>query len=600
MKYIQRTTKNIKDNFLKNLLIDREIIPENDIDYQDRFFNPTKDNLIESTLLDDIKLAADVIENHIKKGSKIYIIVDADMDGFTSSASLYNYIEKNYRDKYPDYTIDYHIPDGKEHGLNTLMDDLTEYQKYDLIILPDAGSNDIEEHKILHEMGYDIVCLDHHEVSQPSNYAIVVNNQSSPNYPNKSLSGVGVVYKFLQLLDRRNNWNDADTYLDLVAAGQAGDMMNLNTIENRYITNYGLGHIRNEGLRQLVKLQGYSIFGKYSADITDEFLNQCSLTPINVSFYIAPLINALIRVGTNSEKEILFKSFVNGSEIVPSTKRGHKGEFETIAEQNARNCSNARARQNKEKDKALDLLDIQICNNCLDENKIMILNADELDTPNTLTGLCAMGVAAKYKKPVLLGRITPDGKYLKGSMRGQNESELKDFRQFLLSSNLMEYVEGHAGAAGFGIKISNVSKLYDYANEELKNIDFKEGFYEADFIIDGNCSYLSDMIKSLDKGKGIYGQDCPEPLIVVQNIIINKNNIQVMGSNKDTLKITFNNMSYMKFKASDLIQELEQYGDNKISLTIIGRGNINTWGGRIIPQIFIDDIEIKESSMYDF
>jgi len=43
---------------------------------------------------------------------------------------------------------------------------------------------------------------------------------------------------------------------------------------------------------------------------------------------------------------------------VPSTKRGEKGLTETISTQSARNCTNAKARQNREKDKAMDLLNI--------------------------------------------------------------------------------------------------------------------------------------------------------------------------------------------------------------------------------------------------
>lgn len=220
-----------------------------------------------------------------------------------------------------------------------------------------------------------------------------------------------------------------------------GDMMDLNTLENRYICNYGFSHLKNFGLRKLVKQQGYSIFGLAEDALTETFLDDAKLTPIQVAFYIAPLINALIRVGTPSEKEILFKSFIKGDEIVPSTKRGHKGEMETLAEQSARNCANARARQNREKDKALDLLNIQISNDCLDDNKILILNADELDVSNSLTGLIAMGIAAKYKKPTMVGRINSDG-YLKGSIRGREESELKDFKGFLKDSNYMNFVEG--------------------------------------------------------------------------------------------------------------------------------------------------------------
>lgn len=588
MKYIQKTTKTIKENFLKELLIDRQLIPANDEDYQARYFSPKKDNLEDFALLDNIMAGAECLEKHIKNKSRIYLVVDSDIDGFTSSAILYNYLMENFKD----INIEYHIPDGKEHGLDTIMPLLEHEQKYDLIILPDSSSNDYECHKKLNEMGYEILILDHHEAEKYSENAIVINNQLSKNYPNKSLSGVGVVYKFLQLLDERNGFNSADSFLDMVAVGECGDMMDLNTLENRFISDYGFSHLKNEGLRQLIKLQGYSIFGVKLEEITDSFLDNASITPINAAFYIAPLVNALIRVGSSKEKELLFQSFIKGKDIVPSTKRGHKGETETIAEQSARNCYNARNRQNKEKEKALELLDIQISNDCLDDNKILILNADDIDVSNTLTGLCAMGVAAKYKKPVLLGRVNKEG-YLKGSMRGRGESELKDFRSFLLSSGYMDYVEGHNNAAGFAIKESDVSKLYDYANKELANINFNEGFYEADFIVNGNCSYLNEMIFDLWRGKNIYGQSCPEPIIITQNLTIRPDNIKIIGAYKDTVKITFNNTTFMKFKAKELIEQLQSYPGGFIA-TIVGRPSVNSWNGIETPQILIEDIEINK------
>lgn len=588
MKYIQKTTKTIKENFLKELLIDRQLIPANDEDYQARYFSPKKDNLEDFALLDNIMAGAECLEKHIKNKSRIYLVVDSDIDGFTSSSILYNYLMENFKD----INIEYHIPDGKEHGLDTIMPLLENEQKYDLIILPDSSSNDYECHEKLSNMGYEILILDHHEAEKYSENAIVINNQLSKNYPNKSLSGVGVVYKFLQLLDERNGFDSADSFLDMVAVGECGDMMDLNTLENRFISDYGFSHLKNEGLRQLIKLQGYSIFGVKIEEITENFLNNATITPINAAFYIAPLVNALIRVGSPKEKELLFQSFIKGKEIIPSTKRGHKGEFETIAEQSARNCYNARSRQNKEKEKALELLDIQISNDCLDDNKILILNADDIDVSNTLTGLCAMGVSAKYKKPVLLGRVNKDG-YLKGSMRGRGESELKDFRSFLLESGYMDYVEGHNNAAGFAIKESDIPKLYQYANKKLENINFNEGFYEADFIINGNCSYLNEMIFDLWKGKNIYGQNCPEPIIVTQNLTIRPDNIKIIGAYKDTIKITFNNTTFMKFKAKDLIEQLQNYSCGFIA-TIVGRPSVNSWNGIETPQILIEDIEINQ------
>lgn len=429
MKYIQKTSKTIRNNFVSELLLDRGII-KGDKNFCRQYFFPTEDNELPPTDLDNIELAFQLLLKHLENGSHIYLVVDCDVDGYTSAAVFYGYLTKYLHPLYPNFRFSCHIPDGKEHGLETLMDDLTEKKKYDLIVCPDSASNDYECHEILSDMGYDICCLDHHIAPRYSDYAVVVNNQLSKFYTNKDLSGVGVVYKFLEYCDKRFEINGAKDYLDLVAVGEISDMMNMGTLENRYICDYGLAHIKNEFLRALAERQSFSIGDR-------------PLTQMGVSFYITPLINALIRVGSQIEKENLFYAFIEPNLMVPSTKRGSPpDEEETIVEQVIRNCSTAKSRQKKEEEKVAELLDIQICENCLDDNKILILNADELDVPTTLTGLCAMEVAAKYKKPVILGRTTKDGKLLRGSIRGRDDSELKDFRQFLLDSNLMKYVEG--------------------------------------------------------------------------------------------------------------------------------------------------------------
>ena len=102
-------------------------------------------------------------------------------------------------------------------------------------------------------------------------------------------------------------------------------------------------------------------------------------------------------------------------------------------------------------------------------------NKEYIDINNTLTGLVAMNLAAEYKKPTMLGRLGTDNKF-RGSCRGINESELKDFRQFLLDSNLMEFAEGHANSFGFEIKNNNIPKLINYANTKLATVNFNEGF----------------------------------------------------------------------------------------------------------------------------
>ena len=574
MKYIRKTSKDITSNFLLALLEDRGFPI---YDNTQEFFYPTEDNLLPPVKLDNMQEGYEILKKHLLNGSKMFICVDSDVDGFTSAALMYNFLMDNYADY--NISIDYHIPEGKEHGLRTLMDIFTNEKICDLIILPDSSSNDYEEHKILKNMGYDVLVLDHHEAAGYSANATVINNQLSKEYENKALSGVGVVYKFLgyfeaafasDLISTMGEGSEShiQEYLDLVALGEVSDMMDMTTLENRYICEYGLSHIKNGFLKELVEKQSFS-------------LGSGPLTQIGVAFYITPLINALIRVGSPLEKERLFEAFIMPDKMVASTKRGEKGKEETIATQSARNCTNAKARQKREMDKAAELLNIQIINNCLDDNKILILNADDINVSTTLTGLCAMNVAALYKKPVMLGRISPDG-YLKGSIRGRGESELKDFKAFLLESGYMDYVEGHGNAAGFSIKESNIPKLIDYANEKLKDVNFNEGFYEADFIVHGNCSYLADMIEDLERGRTLWGQHNDEPIIIVEDITIDSKDISIIGSYKDTVRFTFNGITYVKFKAKALIEELFLY-NGKLNITAAGRGNINEWGGKRSP-----------------
>jgi len=85
------------------------------------------------------------------------------VDGYTSSALFYNYCNECLKSIYPNIVISYHIPEGKEHGLQTVMNELTERKICDLIVLPDSSSNDYTYHDQLSKMGYDILVLDHHE-----------------------------------------------------------------------------------------------------------------------------------------------------------------------------------------------------------------------------------------------------------------------------------------------------------------------------------------------------------------------------------------------------------------------------------------------------
>lgn len=282
MKYAKRTSYDIKDNFVYNLLMDRGII-NNDDEYTSKYFVPRKTtNELSPTLLDNMEEGYQLLLKYLKNNSTIYLISDCDVDGFTSSSLFYNYITKYFDEFEP--KIIYHIPEGKEHGLDTIMDWFPEDGNDSLVVLPDSSSNDYEQHKELKERGYEILVLDHHSTDKYSENAVVINNQPSARYENKSLSGVGVVYKFLEYIEMKQGWPPySQDYLDIVALGEIGDVMDMNTLENRYILT-GLNHINNKFFQELLDKQDFSLKGER--------------TQIGIAFYIVPPINSLIRLGT--------------------------------------------------------------------------------------------------------------------------------------------------------------------------------------------------------------------------------------------------------------------------------------------------------------
>lgn len=567
MKYTQ-ITPDITENYLEELLISRGI--EN----VEQFRNPTKECELGSGLLKNMASATILVHKNLDK--KIGLIVDSDCDGFTSAAIVYQYLH----DIKPDIDITCYLHEGKGHGLEDIKDQLDE--EIELLIIPDASSNDYEYHKELADRGINIVILDHHEAETLSEDALVVNNQLC-DYPNKELTGAGIAYKFCEAYDLAFDYNFAHKYIDLAAVGIVGDMSDILHPETRYIIKEGLSHITNPFLLALIEKQAYSIGNN-------------PISPTVVSFYLVPLINALIRVGKMSEKELMFNAFIDGNKMVQSTKRGAKpDQYESLGQQAARICANAKSRQTRQKDKAIDILEMTVEKNSLNDNKVIIVPVEDNTIDTTLTGLVAMQLVAKYKKPVLVGRETSDG-YLRGSTRAPDKTELTDARQFLLDSGFFEYAEGHAQAHGFSIPLKNIEAFTQYANEELANVNFNEGVYQVDFVKNSNDN-IQELVLEIGSASELWAKGNEEPYIVIKDIILDPNEVQTIGGNKDTVKFTACGIDFLKFKDAAFAEKLKSM--KEIKITILGRANINNFMGNISPQMFIEDYELVDS-YYEF
>ena len=579
---------------VEQVLLNRGISPEN----VEHYLHTTDADILSPSLIMNMREGAQMLITHVAQNDKVLIQIDSDCDGYTSAAVLINYLNCLFPG-FVQNNVFYRIHTGKQHGilLDTIPDDIK------LVIAPDSSSNDYEQHQELKSKGVDVLVIDHHEADMISENACIINNQLC-DYPTKSLSGVGMVYKFCSYIDELLNVDFADWFLDLVALGMVADMMDLRDYETRHLITRGLENIRNPYFKGMVDKQAYSL--------------KDGISPIGVAFYIAPYVNATIRMGTQEEKLMLFESMLDyrGYELIPSTKRGCKGQTETRVEQACRNCTNIKNKQTKARDASLSIIEQIIEEKNLLENKILVVKLDpEYATDKNLTGLIANQLMSKYQRPVLLlNKVVTEHTYLEqdgkritqkeisweGSGRGYDKSKFDNLREFLNESGLVMYAEGHANALGVGILDENFDQFISYSNEALKDFDFTP-CYKVDFIFNGADFKGADIVEIAEL-KSIWGQGVDEPYVAIEQINVYKDNISLMSADKNpTLKITLpNGTSLIKFRSSN--EEFESlYSElGCVTINVVGRCERNIWNGIVSPQIIIEDYEIIGEQKYYF
>ena len=566
---------------VEQVLFNRGINPK-DIEH---FKYPSVNDLVNPEKLEHIKDGVAMLISHIERNDKIFIQVDSDCDGYTSSAILINYLNCLFP-HYVQTQISYRIHDGKQHGL--LTDTIPSDVK--LVIAPDASSNDYEQHKELHDRGIDVLVIDHHEAEKYSEYACVINNQMC-DYPTKSLSGAGVVYKFCSYIDQLLGYDYANDYIDLATVGIIADVMDLRDYEIREIILRGMQGFRNPLLKAMVAKDKFHFEGK-------------QLTPFNIAWYIAPYINAITRSATEQEKLVVFESMIEylAYKTIPSTKRGCKGQNETRVEQAVRTCANVKNRQSKAKENASDAVFQTIKDENLLEHKILAIRLDpKYAADKNLTGLIANGLLDLYCRPVLiLNKVEEEGKvYWQGSGRGYDKANLGSLRDLLESSGLVQYAQGHAMAFGVSIPEENYDALFQYVDEAYKDFDCSP-VYSVDLIWDGAKDLSSHAFAEIADEEKIWGKGVEDPLIAIENFRIYGNQLRLFGldKGKPTLNIQLDDgSSLVKFKSSEEEYELLHSDLGYVIINAVGTCTRSIWG---IPQFNIQDYEIIGRNDYYF
>jgi single-stranded-DNA-specific exonuclease len=507
--------------------------------------------------------------------------------------------------------ITYTLHEGKEHGI--VLKELEGYE-FDLLIIPDAGTNDVKDAKKIADDNVDIIVLDHHEIDKKlkligdgamatyNPYATIVNCKDG-EYPNDTLAGVGVTYKFCKEYDKLMGYDFADKYLDLVAVGTIADAMDLRAYETRYLVLEGLKNVNNTFLKEIIEKQSFSIQGE--------------LNIMKAGWYIAPLINAVVRVGEMEEKIDTFKALLEVEETREYKPRKSKNnpepqvEVQSLQKFMARCAVNIKARQDKLVKKGVEEINGKIKEKGLAENKVLIVDGTDI-LEKTFTGLVANKLAEAYKRPVILLKQKGNKDDLfGGSCRNYKLSPIINFQEFLNELGTFNDLAGHGNAFGFEIKSDNLIPTRDKINDILKN-ERIEDIYKVDYEIP--IGRLKEKhVKQVGRWADIWGNTLDEPLFAITDIYVPTKNIQLLGEKANIIKIEktvgSQTITFIKFFANEelynsmILKKKVGLGSkqvSKVKLDIIGKFKINKWEENEYPQIEIVDFKVTEDKGFAF
>lgn len=533
-------------------------------DYQE-FLNPTKKHLHDPYLMLNISEASDRLIQAIEEGQNIVVGYDCDGDGLTSTTIMRRHLGL-YTDKI-DFiygershghgitemlTVKKLLPQELEHmsidevyesdlkfekreRFNLAVENSRKIQQADLLILIDSSSNDIKACKFIQDkFKTDIIIVDHHIVEKENKNCIMVNpNNPLCPYPNKYLSGAGVVYKLLEVFeDKTGNQHDIEQYLDLVAVGMLADMMDVTVLENRYLIYKGMSKINNAGLLRICKGAKVDTFRGIKSD--------------DVGFSIAPIINAVARMD-NIKLAIDILMEDDDSKCKPLRLKMHKlnEERKKIQKEVTERCISKLTEE--------DL-----------KRKVIIVGDEE--SGKGFNGLVAQNIAVKYNRPVIIGRIF-NGE-LHGSFRSVNGVKFKDI---IAGFEKEVFSIGHQQSGGFGIKLEYLDEFIEYLEETLEEPDSVEPIIYYDFEVNGD--EVLDYIDAIGEYNRLAGQGFPKVNIKVDKLTVEI--AEVIGKTKETVKFkTFEGLDLLKFRVPDAEEFVEDFTVFDV-VSVVGELKIN-------------------------
>lgn len=496
-----------------------------------KFISPTLSDLGDPLKLSGVKEARDRILDAIKKGEKIVIYGDYDVDGISATAVLWEAVDSLGGKVLP------YIPDrfSEGYGINSEAIKKLSDEGTKLIISVDSGVTAVEQITLAKKLGVDFIITDHHTLPTELPPALAIVHTTS-------LAGVGVAYKLAQSLI-------PDPAIELVALGTIADVVPL-TSENRILAKLGI-----EALQKTIRPGLLALY-------EEARLERKNIGTYEIGFVIGPRLNAMGRLehALDSLRILLTRDPVRARDL--AKKLGETNEERR--RQTMEMVSHARlsvAEASKE--------------------KVWILS--DVSYAQGIIGLIAGRLTEEWGRPVIA--ISEGEEVSKGSARSITGFNV--VQAISSAKDLLISYGGHPQAAGFTVATKNIPlfrrRLTEYASKRLKDGDLeKRLLIDTKITEDEVTTELARKVATMAP----FGPGNPNPLFVMTGLEVGE--MRLLSENKH-LRLGLGRFEAIGFGLGSRGSEIRPGMKIEAAFHL----EINTWRERDKLQLKLRDFRVK-------
>jgi single-stranded-DNA-specific exonuclease len=530
------------------------------------FLDPTLRLLMpDPDTLTDCRKAADRLGDAIRRGEKVVIFGDYDVDGAASSALMVRFL------RHFGIEADIYIPDRifEGYGPNPQAIEQLIGNGAKLIVTVDCGSTSHDSLAVAAERSVDVVVIDHHQVGStlPPCRALVNPNREDDLSGQGHLCAAGVVYLVLvntlrvlrQRGDKRATSFDLLAQLDLVALATVCDVVPLKGLNRAYVVKglIAARHMSNPGLAAL--LRKAAIGGP--------------VTPYHLGFLIGPRINAGGRIGDAAlGSRLLTLDDPAAAEVIA-------GQLDELN----------RERQAMEAAMLAEAEAEVLAEYGTGENASVIVTARENWHPG-IVGLIAARIKEKFRRPAFAIAFDPNGRGT-GSGRSINGFDMGRLVRAAVENGLLIKGGGHAMAAGLTVERAKLGRLRQFFEERAEGT-VRDLVAVQSLKVDGALSAAGATLELVDllEQAGPYGSGHPQPVFAFpqhrlrDSRQVGANHVKVTLEGQDGSRI-----DGIAFRATETPLGDFLLGSRGVTVHIAGSLSADLWQGTRRVQLRVTD-----------